>query len=32
MNWRLGLIFAIVFAVIFILINRGRSKRGPDGK
>ena len=31
MNWRLGLIFAVVFLVVFAVVLRARSKRGSGG-
>ncbi len=31
MNWRLGIIFAIVIAVVLTVVVRARSRRGPDG-
>jgi hypothetical protein len=28
MNWRLGIIFAIVLIVIYVIVQRGKSKSG----
>jgi hypothetical protein len=32
LNWRLGIIFVVVFALIYVLVSRMRSKPGPGGK
>jgi hypothetical protein len=32
LNWRLGVIFVVVFAAIYFLISRMRSKPGAGGK
>ena len=29
MNWQLGIIFALVFVLVVLVISRGRSKGGP---
>jgi hypothetical protein len=29
LNWRLGIIFVVVFAVVFVVVSRMRSKAGP---
>jgi hypothetical protein len=29
MNWQLGLIFALAFVLVALVIARGKSKRGP---
>lgn len=31
MNWRLGLIFAVVIVIILVVLSRMRSKGGPKG-
>jgi hypothetical protein len=29
MNWQLGVLFAVVFVVVVVLVRRNRSKAGP---
>ena len=29
MNWQLGIIFALVFVLVVLVIRRGKSKGGP---
>ena len=32
LNWRLGIIFVVVFALIYVLVSRMRSKPGSGPK